>query len=185
MIKDAKGRIVDGLHRTESNAGWRTEVREEIQTDEDYWKARAHLNFTRRNAQDAREEKIAIINHLAEYYQSEKHFRVEGAQPVTGHGDGSRKNEILDAVIQALDGAMTPDYIRHNIDPIYTQEQKREIKPYLDPKNITPLEALANDEVTVKARYGEGFSERLRKQVLAEARLSPQEKATCRRNKEA
>ena len=54
-----------------------------------YHKARAHLNFSRRNAQEAREEKIAIINHLAEYYEA-RGLQVSGEKPVTGHGDGSR-----------------------------------------------------------------------------------------------
>lgn len=185
VIKDAKGRIVDGLHRTKSNSDWRVEIRKEIETDEDYWKARAHLNFSRRNAQDAHEEKKAIINNLAKYYESQGKS-VSGEKLTSNpNGEGGKsRNEILDAVIQALDGAMTSTYIRQNIDPIYTQDQTRSAKPYLDPANISPLDALAHDEVTVKARYGEGFTERLRKQVLAEAKLSPQEKAALTRKRQ-
>jgi len=185
VIKDAKGRIVDGLHRTKSNSDWRVEIRKEIETDEDYWKARAHLNFSRRNAQDAHEEKKAIINHLAEYYEG-RGLKVSGEKPprIGDKGGASPRNEILDAVIQALDGAMTATYIRQNIDPIYTQDQTRGGKPHFDPANISPLDALAHDEVTVKARYGEGFTERLRKQVLAEAKLSPQEKAALTRKRQ-
>jgi len=187
VIKDAKGRIVDGLHRTKSNSAWRVEVRKEIETDEDYWKARAHLNFSRRNAQAAHEEKKTIINNLAKYYAT-KGLKIQVSSEKIGIGYKAppprARNEILDAVINALDGAMTATYIRQNIDQDYTQDQTRSEKPYLDPANVSPLDALAHDEVTVKARYGEDFTERLRKQVLAEANLSPQEKAALTKKRQ-
>lgn len=55
------------------------------------------------DAHEARGEKIKIIDGLAEYYQKQR-LRVSGSKPETGHGDGSCRNEILDAVIHALDG---------------------------------------------------------------------------------
>jgi hypothetical protein len=68
-----------------------------------------------RLAKLAKEEKIKIIDSLAEHYQKQG-LRVSGSKSETRHDDESWRNEILDAVIQALDGAISekgkrgPDY---------------------------------------------------------------------------
>lgn len=170
IIKDEHGRIVDGLHRTEANSKWRVEVRKEIKTDEDYWKARAHLNFSRRNAHEAKAEKKDIINNLARFYRDVKKLRVEGAQPSKGGRDGGGpKNEVLEAVFQALRGAITEDYIRHEIAPEFLQKQQRhEEKPHYNPEKISAIRALEQDKVTVQARYGDNFVDRLKEEVIVQ-----------------
>lgn len=127
IIKDAHGRIVDGLHREKANPYWKAEIHESIKTDEDYWKQRAHLNFGRRNAHEARQEKFDIINNLAEYYLK-KGYQVMGSKPDNagqGGGSASPKNEVLDAVIKALKGAIPESWIRQNINRKYLQEQNK------------------------------------------------------------
>jgi hypothetical protein len=136
IITDATGKIVDGLHRHEANLNWRTEVREEIKTEEDYWKARAHLNFSRRNAHEARQEKLEIINNLAEYYLKQglevsKKY-VLNTKPITA--GMPYHNEVLEAVIKALKGAIPESWIQQNIDSKYLQKQKAK-KP-TKPKEI-------------------------------------------------
>jgi len=84
IIKDSKGRIVDGLHRERADPEWKVEVWDQIKTDEDYWKYRAHLNYSRRNPHDARQEKLTIINSLAEYYVGQG-LNVSGGK----RGDGN------------------------------------------------------------------------------------------------
>ena len=171
IIKDAHGKIVDGLHREESNPNWKTEVRPEIKTDEDYWKARAHLNFTRRNAQEAREEKLKIVDSLAEYYQKQG-YNVSGAKRSEGHqGGGNYYNEVLDAVIKALNGAIPESWIRHNIDKKYLQDQEiqtKQIFTYRDtPKAI---DALKSDKASVEYRYGKNFVDRLESEIKKETK---------------
>lgn len=122
IIKDAHGKVVDGKHRKETDPDWREEIREEIKTEEDYWKARAHLNFSRRNAHDARQEKLDIVNNLAEYYVKQG-LNVLGPERLDGKG--AKINEVLAAVIKALKGAIPESWIRQNIDAKYLQKQNR------------------------------------------------------------
>ena len=186
VIKDAKGRIVDGFHRKDTDPEWREEVRPEIETDEDYWKWRAHLNYTRRNAQEARQEKIEIVNNLAEYYtkqglKTKAPLEVVDQQPQDQHGgmrENTFKNEVLDTVINALDGAISESWVRHNIDPKYTQNQTpREPRYHYPPENVGAIEALERDQHTVKARYGPDFVERVKEEVRQEALKDPEFKA--------
>lgn len=128
VVKDAEGRVVDGKHRLEKNPEWRTEVWQNLQTEEDYWTTRAHLNFTRRNAHEAKAEKKTIVDSLAAYYEGQG-LNVAGRQRLAD-GKGAPVNEVLEAVIKALKGAISESWIRHNIDPKYLQEQrKREEAP--------------------------------------------------------
>jgi len=178
IIVDAQGRVVDGLHREASNPDWVREVREEIQTDEDYWKARAHLNYTRRNAQEAREEKIKIIDSLAEWYVKQG-LKVSGEKPPREGkaGGASHVNEVLEAVIEALNGALTATYIRQNIDPKYTQDQK--------PRQKSEDKGYVGDpEDAIRGQFGKQRSEKadkiiedLKEKAVEEAKQDPEFRA--------
>lgn len=181
VIKDAHGKIVDGLHRIDVDADWRTETRPEIKTEEDYWKVRAHLNYSRRNAQEEREEKLKITNSLAEYYMKQG-LKVSGAKPPRdgSAGGASPQNEVLDVVIKALDGAIPESWIRHNIDPKYLQKQERkpeydfaepddEPAPYFGKKEKA-IDYLKADKKTVAYRYGKDFVDRLEKEMKEEVK---------------
>lgn len=170
IIKDVHGKIVDGIHREKANIKWKVEVWDSVKTEEDYWKTRAHLNFTRRNAQETRAEKLEIINSLAEFYVKQG-LRVSDGKPYKGRGEGGGpRNEVLDAVVKALDGAMLEGYIRKNIDSKYTQDQK---KTPLDPNRKlykgTPEEA-------IHGQFGEQRKERAYK-IIEDLKKKAREEA--------
>lgn len=173
IIKAANGKIVDGLHRQQIDRKWKTETWTQIKTDEDYWKARAHLNFSRRNAQEARAEKIAIVNNLAEYY-NKRGCEVEGQKPDIDRS-ASPPNEVLTAVIKALDGAIPESWIRQNIDTKYVQKQERRYDfespetPFLGLKEKA-IDYLEADKKTVDYRYGSGFVDRIKKEIKEETK---------------
>lgn len=115
-----QGRVVDGKHRLEVNPNWKVEKHDEIKTDRDLWLTRLHLNDARRNAHEARKEKIEGIAGLAEYYEKQG-LTVFGSKTVHG---GGHQNEILDAVIKDLAGAISENFIRVNIPDKYVQGQR-------------------------------------------------------------
>jgi len=163
VIKDARGRIVDGLHRKDVDSNWREEIREEIDTDEKYWVTRAHLNYARRNPHEAKREKIQIVDNLAEYYIKQG-LNVAGRQRLAD-GKGAPINEVLEAVIQALNGAISESWIRHNINPKYTQDQKPQEKPKHYSEERPAVEILESDKASVTNRYGKGFVKRLKDEI--------------------
>jgi hypothetical protein len=120
VILDVQGRVVDGKHRLEVNPNWKVEKHDEIKTDRDLWLTRLHLNDARRNAHEARKEKIEGIAGLAEYYEKQG-LTVFGSKTVHG---GGHQNEILDAVIKDLAGAISENFIRVNIPDKYVQGQR-------------------------------------------------------------
>jgi len=68
------------------------------------------------------------VNSLAEIYVKQglrvtKKY-VSGQKPIAGM---PYRNEVLDAVVKALDGAIPEDWIRKNIDPKFTQDQTRHV----------------------------------------------------------
>ena len=77
-----------------------------------------------RGLTQAFEEKKKIINGLAAYYKSKGHD-VIGKKRSDGHqGGGNYENEILNSVINALDGAIPETWIRQHIDSAYKQPQE-------------------------------------------------------------
>lgn len=179
VVLTPDGKVVDGFHRLEVNPEWGTETWENIKTEEDYWKTRAHLNYTRRNAVENRKEKLRIINSLAEYYvgQGLKTHYMD-----TYKGDGTipppkATNQILQAVITALDGAIPESWIRQNLDKKYRQKTPTK-EPSPDKKLYrgTPEDAIRGRFGTGRAEHAEQviedfkteMREDLREQVRAE-----------------
>ena len=181
LTKD--GRVVDGIHRLEMNPDWEKEIWENVKTEEDYWKTRAHLNYSRRNATQNRQEKIKIINSLAAYY-AQQGLKVSGRKPPRSGSAGGAipTNEIIAAVVKALNGAIPEKYIRNNIDRKYVQPQKKK-EPEPDKKLYkgTPEEA-------IRSRFGESrkehgkqiikdLKEEVREEVKAEVKAEAVEDA--------
>jgi len=164
IIHDSKGRIVDGLHRKETNPEWKKETWDNIKTDEDYWKARAHLNFSRRNAHEKRQEKIKIVNNLADIY-IEQGKRISGPKSSTGT---SRVNEVLNSVIDALEGAISASWIRQNIDSKYIQDYEKREK--------TEPSYRGTPEESIFGQYGEGRKE-LATKVIEDLKEKAREEA--------
>src|SRR3989454_4335354 len=73
VLLDARGRTIDGSHRTQRDKRWRTERLKHIDTEEKFLRARLLANDNRRvmEAEEIRE----ILNELAQIY------RKQGAEP--------------------------------------------------------------------------------------------------------
>ena len=69
VILDAKGNVIDGIHRLEADPRWRTEKLAEIDTEEKLLVARCVANWHRR--QVSGEEKEEWINSLARIYKKQ------------------------------------------------------------------------------------------------------------------
>lgn len=66
VLKDRKGRVIDGFHRLEADPSWRSEVLKEIDTEEKFLCARLIANLHRRVVPTDETEKW--INQLGELY---------------------------------------------------------------------------------------------------------------------
>lgn len=148
------GRIIDGEHRLDVDPTWGVEVWDGVKTDEDYWKVRAHLNYTRRNATENRQEKLRIINSLAKIYM-EQGLRV------------TPRNELLNTVIKALDGAIPAEYIRQNIDSKYNWARVRQRSSDKKRYRGTPEDA-------IRSRFGEERKEHA-EQIIADLKAELRE----------
>ncbi|GAI38323.1 unnamed protein product [marine sediment metagenome] len=102
VILSKDGWVVDGIHRIRADPEWRTERHESIDTEEKKWIARAHANLARRTV--GREEKREIINNLAKIY--EEQGLIVARESIAVNGRSYLKNEITEAVIGALKGAI-------------------------------------------------------------------------------
>jgi len=103
-------------------------------------------DYSRRDASANRTEKLKIINSLAEYYVKQG-LKIHISDEKDGIGYGvppaRAKNEVLDAVIKALDGAIPEGYIRQNIYGEYKQKQtKEDYASYVPTYKGTPEEAV-------------------------------------------
>jgi len=69
VLIDARGKVIDGLHRLNIDSKWRTETLEHIDTQEKFLKARIIANLHRRTVPSS--EIRAWINELAEFAMTE------------------------------------------------------------------------------------------------------------------
>jgi len=92
VLLDAKGNVIDGLHRLEADPNWRTEELSKINTEEKLLIARCVANWHRR--QISREEKEKWINDLAQLYEKQG-YRVSGRREGSS---GAPPNEIVDKI---------------------------------------------------------------------------------------
>ena len=92
VLKAKDGSIIDGIHRTGADGSWRSEVLENIDSEEKKLAARLIANFHRRRV--PWKEKAAWINGLAANYQSQ-------GLKVYKDGDVSQgANEIADRIAE-------------------------------------------------------------------------------------
>jgi len=108
VLVDAKGNIIDGLHRLEADPNWRKEKIPEIDTEEKLLVARCVSNWHRR--QISREEKENWINGLAEIYQKQ-------GLPAKGI---RRQNEIKARIVEIT--GLDPRTVELYLKPEFKQE---------------------------------------------------------------
>jgi hypothetical protein len=95
VLKAADGEVLDGLHRVESDSGWKTLVLENIKTPEEKIIARLIANFHRRSVSS--QEKSQWINGLAEIYRNQG-LKMKGKK--ASMEDHTGANEIVDKICE-------------------------------------------------------------------------------------
>jgi len=154
VLKDKNGNVIDGFHRLDDDPNWRTETLEHIDSEEKLLVARAVSNWNRRKV--SKEEKEEWINGLAEIFR-EQGYKILDKFPFT--------NEIKKKIaeVTGLHEDTVTNYLRAEFKQTITKS------PTQEPK-ISASER-------IERTLGEDYVERHRKQVLAEEKLSPEEKA--------
>ena len=147
------GKIIDGFHRKDADKNWKTLVVPEIDSEEKLLLARLIANFHRR--QITREEKEEWINGLAKIYKA------QGLK--VGKHDNGQRNEIEQKIIEVTGLA------ERTVTTYLSSEFKQE--PVLGHPLPTPL------LVKAEKALGEEGLKKLKKQILKEDKLSPQQKA--------
>lgn len=159
------GKIIDGFHRKDADPNWKTLVLPEIDDEEKLLAARLIANFHRRHVEQW--EKEEWINGLARIYQKEGlkvSVRVGSAQP---------RNQIIDKIgeVTGLDETTIRDYISSEFKQ-KQPEQFEEQKPRVP----------ASEKV--EKTLGKKGADAYKKQVLAEANLSPQERGALTKKRQ-
>jgi hypothetical protein len=119
VLRDAKGKVIDGFHRLDSNPGWHSVTLDEVKTEEQRMIVAFHANLGRRSI--GVKEKTRMINELAEVY-----FR-QGLRPKVGKTiidrDGKNRhvtvNEITEKLFKVLKGIVGKSTILKLLDSKY------------------------------------------------------------------
>ena len=111
VLLSKDGKVIDGLHRLESDKGWRTETLEHIDDDEKLLLARCVSNWHRRAVN--RSEKEEWINGLASIYQK------QGLKSALRHADGGLKNEIKEKIMDVT--GLSEITVSRNLSPEFKQ----------------------------------------------------------------
>jgi len=155
VLKDAAGKVIDGVHRQEADPHWRTEVHPEIDTEEKFLIARCVANWHRRKVKES--EKEEWINRLARIYKKQG-YKISDKFPF--------ENEIKQRIIEVT--GLKHDTVESYLVNEYKQQQRR-------PKESYQPQIPASQRI--EKNLGSEVVERHREEVLEEAKLSPKEKA--------
>lgn len=153
ILKSKDGQIIDGFHRQTANPNWKTLVVPEIDTEEKLLLARLIANFHRRQVE--RWEKEQWINGLARIYQ----LQGLSAEKVVL---GKTVNQLVQKLVE------TTGLSDRTITEFLSSDFKQ------PPTNI-PRPNVPSFEKVEKV-LGKKGAEKYRKQVLEEAKLTPQER---------
>ena len=116
VLKDAAGKVIDGVHRQEADPHWRTEVHPDIDSEEKFLIARCVANWHRR--QVPRQEKEEWINGLARIYKKQ-------GLKVYGEGRG-RPNEIIATIVAKT--VIHPHIVQEFLRSEYKQSEPKELQ---------------------------------------------------------
>lgn len=156
VLVDAKGNVIDGVHRLEADPNWRKEKLTEVDTEEKLLVARCVANWHRR--QVAWEEKEEWINGLARIYKKQG-LEVYGKRMGSA---GASPNKIRDKI--AVVTGLTPDTVNEYLSEEFKQTPRgggwSDEVPRLVPASQVIEKSMGN--------YGKRLVERHREEVLSE-----------------
>jgi len=126
VLRDARGRVIDGFHRLGVDPNWDSVTLKNVKTKEDRLLVSLHANLGRRMV--SREEKAKAINSLAEIYWK------EGLRPkVTsvivdreGRNNHIVENQITNRLREALKGVVGKSTINSVLLPKYKNQEYSE-----------------------------------------------------------
>jgi len=144
VLKDAAGKVIDGVHRQEADPHWRTEVHPEIDTEEKFLIARCVANWHRR--QVPRQEKKEWINGLARIYKKQG-LKVGGIPP--------EKNEIVEKIVSVT--GLSEGTVREFLHEEFKQEQLERLAKVQKPS----VPASQRIFKSFKAQKGEEYAKEL------------------------
>lgn len=158
VLEDAKGNVIDGLHRLEADPNWRRERLQEVDTEEKLLIARCVANWHRR--QVPTEEKQEWINALAKIYEKQG---LKVRREVKTEKGGYRINEIVTKVaeVTGLDESTVRDYI----SPAYKQ-----VEVGLTEQKPRVLASKVIEKAFKDRGYGKQLVERHREEVEQQLR---------------
>jgi len=145
VLVDAKGNVIDGLHRLEADPNWRRERIKEIDTEEKLLVARCVSNWNRR--QVSREEKEEWINGLARIYKK------QGLKVSDEQGRNQIKLHIAELT------GLHPDSVL-----LLLEDQFKSDNPVPTEKRHPILPA----SIAIERDMGKKYVERHREEVIAE-----------------
>lgn len=149
VLKDARGKIIDGNHRLEADPNWKTQIVPEIDTDEKLVIARMIANWQRR--QVTPQEKAEWINALAEIYQKQ------------GYKSLITSNEIVRKIVEVT--GLSQPTVNAFLDDKY--------KVFTDKNRVRKPEISSHERI--RNLLGEEFAERNEQEVVKKLLNSPKE----------
>lgn len=161
VLVSKDGKTIDGFHRKAADAYWKELIVPEIDNEEKLLIARLIANWHRRPID--REEKAKWINDLARLYHDQG-LRV-------GNHDDGKINEIKQKIIEVT--GLSNDTVKEYLSSEFKQEA-------VGGGGVTSAPLLEKAE---KALGPEGLKQ-LKKQIVKEDKLSPQEKAALTRKRQ-
>lgn len=156
------GKIIDGFHRKDADPNWKTLVLPEIDDEEKLLAARLIANFHRR--QVSKEEKSEWINGLAKIYKA------QGLSPAKLVGSRVR-NEIKEKLMEVT-GLSDTTLLEYLLDDFKAEP----------PHEAVGVSTPAFEKV--EKVLGKKGADAYKKQVLAEANLSPQERGALTKQRQ-
>jgi len=180
ILRDSKGRVIDGFHRLGLNSNWKSITLENVETEEDRLIVSAHANLARRHI--SKKERVAIINNLAEIYYKkglrpdhrEKRLIESGGRWNKPYEQTVIVNQILDKLCEVLDGCMRRNQIRPYLFDKYLYKEHGEAMKEIAKerhRNTPALDLImdSHGKQLIKA-YGENIFGRLEKEMIDKAK---------------
>jgi len=173
VLRDARGRVIDGYHRLDVNPEWKSVTLYNVKSEEDRLIVSAHVNLGRREI--SRDEKVRIVNDLAEIYYQQG-LRPDVIKEVIGKNDRKNNvhfNEIKHKINEVLNGVITKSNIKNYLYPKYlNQEFSKRKKEYYRKRreNTSAYDLLLSSHGTqLRKTYGDDFFDRLKKEMMEDA----------------